>query len=228
MKYFATVILFFTALYTTSAQTYEVGGLLGGSNYIGDVGPMTYYINPNDIGFGGMFRWNRSERHSFRFSAMILGLQADDADSNENRRIERGYSFENSVKELSLGIEYTFWEFDLHESEPQQAPYLYTGITSFNYRDLALDRTNQIKEYDNSWAFAIPMAIGYKASVNRHFVIGAEVGARYTFTDNLDGSNPKGSREVLQFGNTNSNDWYMFAGLTFTFTFGRQPCYCNF
>ncbi|MDX1317352.1 MAG: DUF6089 family protein, partial [Xanthomarina gelatinilytica] len=24
------------------------------------------------------------------------------------------------------------------------------------------------------------------------------------------------------------NDWYMFTGVTLTYTFGRKPCYCVF
>jgi hypothetical protein len=35
------------------------------------------------------------------------------------------------------------------------------------------------------------MIVGFKARLAQNFVIGIEVGARYTFTDNLDGSNPK-------------------------------------
>jgi uncharacterized protein YchJ len=51
------------------------------------------------------------------------------------------------------------------------------------------------------------------------------MGARYTLTDNLDGSNPKKeSLKSSQFGNIN-NDWYVFS-LTLTYTFGEKPCYC--
>jgi hypothetical protein len=40
-----------------------------------------------------------------------------------------------------------------------------------------------------------------------------EMGARYTLTDNLDGSNPKKeSLKSSQFGNINNNDWYVFQG----------------
>ena len=62
----------------------------------------------------------------------------------------------------------------------------------------------------------------------QNFVIGAEVGFRYTFTDNLDGSNPKNDNfETLRFGNLNSNDWYVFTGLTLTYTFGKNPRFCT-
>jgi uncharacterized protein YchJ len=72
------------------------------------------------------------------------------------------------------------------------------------------------------------MVIGVKGRFLEKFIIGAEVGVRYTFTDNLDGSNPKNDNfETLRFGNLNSNDWYVFTGLTLTYTFGKNPCFCG-
>ena len=69
------------------------------------------------------------------------------------------------------------------------------------------------------------MTVGAKLRVNQFLILGAEIGARYTFTDNLDGSNPEGSNEEsYQFGNIFSNDWYVFSGITLTYTFKRKPC----
>jgi hypothetical protein len=48
------------------------------------------------------------------------------------------------------------------------------------------------------------------------------MGARYTLTDNLDGSKKKESLKSSQFGNINNNDWYVFSGLTLTYTFGEK------
>ena len=56
------------------------------------------------------------------------------------------------------------------------------------------------------------------------------MGARYTLTDNLDGSNPENEFDDLptyKFGNISNNDWYIFTGLTISFTFGDLPCYCK-
>ena len=73
------------------------------------------------------------------------------------------------------------------------------------------------------------MVLGYKTNISNHLVLAAEVGARYTFSDELDGSVPDNEfREQFSFGNTNSNDWYVFSGITLTYTFGRRPCYCGF
>jgi hypothetical protein len=73
------------------------------------------------------------------------------------------------------------------------------------------------------------MALGMKSNITNHIILGFEVGARYTFSNELDGSVPDGDFEdQVSIGNTNSNDWYVFTGFTLTYTFGQRPCYCNF
>jgi len=229
MRYFLAVLLITILSFSGISQTYEVGGFLGGTNYIGDIGK-TNYIAPNNLAFGGIFKWNRSARHSFRGTIIVGEISGDDADSSEERRKQRGYSFNNTITEVSVGLEYTFWEFNLHSGYPQSTPYLYTGLTYFGYNSL-YKRGDTIVEYDGAGAVAIPMVIGFKTSLGTRFILGFEIGARYTFTDNLDGSNPnKGLADepTLKFGNINSDDWYVFTGATLTIAFGRKPCYCNF
>ncbi len=85
------------------SQTYEIGAIMGGSNYIGDVGKTTY-ISPNNLTFGGIFKWNRSSRHAFRASVLVARIKGNDFDSRRVRRRERGYPFENTIKEASLGL----------------------------------------------------------------------------------------------------------------------------
>ncbi len=225
MRYLASflIVLFFTQSITS--QTYEVGLMLGGSNYVGDVGS-TQYISPNAFAFGAIGKWNRSKRHAFRASFLFANLNADDAWGDE-RRTSRGLSFKNSVKEVSVGMEFNFWDWYLYDGKPQFTPYLYTGFTTLNYGAQAIDANNEIDSYADKWSFAIPMVLGIKKTVGRKFVLGAEIGARYTFTDNLDGSDPD-PRVGTGFGNLNNNDWYFFTGITFSYTWGRTPCYCTF
>ena len=230
MKLYITIILVIFNITFANSQTYEVGGFFGGANFIGDVGKTTY-IAPNTGVFGAIFKWNRSQRHSFRGSVLFAKIEGDDSDSNDSRRKERGYSFKNNIMEISAGIEFTFWEFNMYSGKPASTPYLYSGITYFWYEALYKPANGDITDYDGAASFAIPMALGYKTTVGKKFVFAAEIGARYTFTDDLDGSNPvKGleDNEGLKFGNVNNNDWYVFTGLTITYTFGRKPCYCNF
>ena len=230
-----TLFLFTLCLFATSlgsAQTYEVGVSVGATNFVGDVGNTTY-IRPTDVGFGVVAKWNRSTRHAFRFSALYLPLSADDSESDDLRKQQRNFDFENSVKELSLGIEYTFLEWDLHEGGKQMTPYMYTGITIINYGALAFANDDTFKAYDNSWTAAIPIVLGIKANLGLKMTVAFEAGARYSFTDNLDGSNPKDlnlpvNNVNLNFGNLNTNDWYFYSALTLAYSFGRKPCYCGF
>ncbi|PZW41669.1 hypothetical protein LX95_01351 [Mesonia algae] len=230
MRYLIAVITILMCVKDIRSQTYEIGPYIGGANYIGDVGS-TSYIAPKSLLAGGIFKWNRSKRHSFRLSILHTSLEADDKNSDENRRQQRGYSFKNEITEASLGIEYTFWEWNLHNLKPQLTPYLYTGLTGVFTDNQYVDRTNRIVPGDNKITAAIPMVIGVKGTLNTNWVLGIEAGARYTFTDNLDGSNPEefdGGEVYPSFGNPNTNDWYMFVGVTLTYTFGRKPCYCAF
>lgn len=114
----------------------------------------------------------------------------------------------------------------MHDLKPQFSPYVFTGINYFAYDELFYTDNKASEDYKDG-ALAIPMIVGVKARLNRDFVIAFEVGARYTFTDNLDGSNPKNENLApLRFGNLNSNDWYVFSGFTLTYTFGENPCFC--
>ncbi len=221
-----------------NAQTYEIGLQLGQTNFVGDVGNTTI-VRPQDTGFGILTKWNRSDRHSFRASFSYLPISADDNLSSDPSRQARNFKFENSIKELSLGIEYTFWEWNLHTGKKQTTPYLYTGINVINYGDLALTPSpnRELKAFEDAWGVAIPMVIGIKTTLGQHFVFSFEMGARYAFTDNIDGSNPSnlnldsvpgGNGIDLNFGNQNNNDWYFFNSISLTYTFGRRPCYCVF
>ena len=234
MRYTVVMVLLFLCGNQAYSQNFEIGPFIGGANYIGDVGNTTY-INPNTPVFGGLVKWNRSDRHAFRFSLLYAPIEADDAKSNETRRQQRGYSFSNSIAEASLGLEFTFWEWDLHSNTYQSTPYLYTGLNYFFSNHYMLrnnaytnPRNNALEEAGNNWEFSIPLVMGYKQTLNSFLSAGVEIGARYTFTDNLDGSHPSAVDEdyrLKDFGNANTTDWYVFTGIYLTINFGHRSCY---
>jgi len=210
---------------TAKAQIHEFGVFAGGSNYIGDIGP-TDYIAPDKLSLGLLYKWNRSPRHSWRASYTYGKITANDANSDIPSRKQRGYEFENTIKELSLGLEFNFFDFNLHEPDLKITPYVYSGLSYFWYDEKYINN-GTVHTQDSKGGLAIPMTVGLKTNVIENFIIGFEVGARYTFTDNLDGSNPSDAvYEQFRFGNLESNDWYVFTGFTLTYTFGNKPCYC--
>jgi hypothetical protein len=209
----------------TFAQIHEIGVFLGGSNYVGDVGK-TNYIAPNELAFGILYKWNKSPRHAYRFSYMQSKITGNDLDSKNSGRNLRGYNFENSIKEVSAGLEFNF-EFNVHEFGQRVTPYVFSGVSYFAYDEQYVLDGKARQDYTSS-AFAIPMIVGIKSNITPSLILAAEVGARYTFTDNLDASNPENENlKTLRFGNQNNNDWYIFSGFTLTYTFGEKPCYCH-
>ena len=217
------LLLGFTAV---NAQIHEIGVFLGGSNYIGDVGPTTY-IAPDESAFGLLYKWNKSPRHSWRISYTQSKITADDAESTSPARVQRGYAFENDIKELSVGLEFDFFDFNLHDSKPKFTPYIYTGLSYLSYNGLFYVAGEPKYDTTHNTA-AIPMILGVKGRIFDHFVLGIESGARFSFRDDLDGSNPTNENlSNVRFGNLRSNDWYVFTGVTLTYTFGNKPCFCS-
>jgi hypothetical protein len=212
---------------TLKAQIHEIGVFLGGSNYIGDVGPTTY-IAPNEPAFGILYKWNKSPRHAYRFSYTQSTVSSNDLDSKEASRNQRGYQFDNNIKEISAGLEFNFFDFNLHDMRNKITPYVFFGINYFRYDELYVDFNGNTEKDKKSGSFAIPIHIGIKSNITPNFILGIESGARYTLTDNIDGNNPKNETlSSYKFGNINNNDWYVFTGLTLTYTFGNKPCYCQ-
>jgi len=221
-------VIFVLVFCNISAQTYEIGVFAGGANNIGDVG-RTNFILPSGLAYGGLFKWNKSKRYAWRASFIHGKFKADDSKSSISSRRQRGYVVNNSMTEASVGLEFNFVDYNLHKLGPAFTPYLYTGVTYFRYDYNYFDAGQLINFNQTDGSLAIPMTVGVKYRFNQFLILGAEIGARYTFTDNLDASNPEKSRLIsgqldVAFGNIFSDDWYVFSGLTLTYTFGRKPC----
>ncbi len=229
MKQLTVLVLTFLSIQFSSAQINEFGLYLGGSNFIGDVGA-TDYIAPSQLAIGAIYKWNRSARHSYRLSLTFTELEGIDKNSDDPSRQVRGLEFNNQIIELSAGLEFTFFDFDLHKGTFVSTPYLYTGVTAAQHDNFYYDNFGKVQPEDTkSIAWGIPMVLGFKAAITSEFVLALEVGARYTFSDELDGSVADAEELASRsFGNLNNNDWYTFTGVTLTYTFGENPCYCGF
>lgn len=225
MKKLTHIFVFLFVFQFANAQINEIGIFAGGSNFIGDVGPTTYIL-PKQPAIGILYKWNKNPRYSWRFSAMYSKIKARDAKSDIESRRVRNYNFSNVVTELSAGFEFNFFDFNLHDGGFVATPYISTGINYFWSDDLYV-ANNKYEKRLRTGAVAIPIIAGYKMRISQNFVLGLETGARYTFSDDIDGSFPKNINfATFKFGNTNSRDWYVFTGATLTYTFGEKPCYC--
>lgn len=218
---FAVILL---ASISTSAQIHEVGIQIGGSNYIGDIGP-THYIRPNKMAFGVLYKYNLNPRIALRGNFTYFNISSDDADANHPDRVERGLNFTNSLYEFGAGIEYSFFEYNLNTLDKTHTPYILAELAAVNYSHTNLRTGPDAYEYSQVTTLAIPFGIGYKFKIAGALAMAVEVGARYTIKDNIDYNNEY--IPELTFGNPNNNDWYMFTGINLVYTFGRPPCFAE-
>ena len=219
------LIFIISCLSTTSySQLHEIGIVVGGSNYVGDIGRETY-IYPNQLMGGVLYKRNINPRFALRGTFTLAKLQANDKDANNSVRKTRGISFNNSLQELALGIEFNYWEYNLNDYKLTHTPYLLLEVAAFNYKVVDKEIGYKDYEYKSKTAFAIPFGIGYKTKIVHNFAAAFEIRGRYTFTDDIDYNNTK--IETLTFGNPNSNDWYFFTGVSLVYAFGRPPCYAS-
>jgi hypothetical protein len=216
---FIPILLFSTM---SHSQINELGLFVGGSNFIGDIGATTY-VDPKSPAIGIFYKWNKTPRHSWRFSFIQSKINPKDIESDDRSRKIRDFEFENTIKEISGGIEFNFFDFDINNPlERKLTPYVFTGL-SMSFFNGTLNPNVDINEK----SIALPIILGVKSNLTSNFVVGFEIGVRYTFSDGIDGSFRDNTTTTLQnFGNLNNNDWYVFSGLTLSYTFGQKPCFC--
>ncbi len=219
---------------SVTAQFHEIGVFLGGSNYIGDVGT-DRFVDPNQLAYGILYKWNMTDRYSLRAGFTATTLSENEYGNSDINRFRRSFKIDNPIQEALAGIEINFTEFNLHDPTTIVTPYLFYGLSYFRFNQYYLTPNGPIDpptytNYGKDEKIGIPLILGIKINPNPFFVLGLEMGARYTLTDNLDGSNPQNEyadNPAYKFGNIGNNDWYLFTGLTISFTFGDLPCYCK-
>ena len=204
------VVVFF-AQYIVHSQYHEIGLFIGGANYVGDVGSSNY-IYPENPALGIIYKWNRTTRYSLRANFMYTSIDKSDYNPNDFARFMRQYRFENSILEFSAGTEINFFDFNLHGSDKLFTPYLFLGVGYIKYDLFYHDpKTFENIEYAKGSNISLPIIIGLKANVSPVVILGIEIGARYTFSDNIDGSHPKSDSGVPhgnEFGNINNTVSY--------------------
>jgi len=213
-------LIYIFALSTTiaSAQLYEIGVFAGGSNYIGDIGPTTY-INPNQIAIGGVAKFNWTPRIAIRGTLTYTQLFATDSKSNNSfRENVQQRSFANNLLDGALGIEFSFFKYNLAKPSFTQTPYIIAQVGLNNYS--IFDDNGKAKRKTN---LIFPFGLGYKMKLAENIGITFESTFRYTFKDDIDGNNH--TIPSQSFGNPNTNDWYVFTGISVVYAFGRPGCY---
>lgn len=206
-KFIALVLFLFIgqsavqAQYRTNASRSEIGFMVGGSYYIGDLNPFMPYRNTNLAG-GLVYRYNIHSRLSFRANLTYGKLEGYDSDSKEALLVDRNLSFHTNIFELGAGIEFNYFPFQLGHDRYKGTAYVLTEIALFrmNPKTIADDGgeidlqplgTEGQGSSLNSKSYGltqlvIPIGLGAKISLGKKASINFEVGLRKTFTDYID------------------------------------------
>ena len=205
---------------------WEIGPLLGVSYYQGDLVASDYVdFRETNFGFGFFVRNNVHPNISLR--ANVLHGTISGNDNNSDRLRFRGVTFSSPLTEGSVQLEFDFLghrRYNNFQFKKTISPYIFAGFgfalvkQKVNYntagnemlpesisRDLSAD-ADQAK-------FAAPIGAGIKVDLSDTWTVGAEMGWRAAFTDFLDG--------ISHAGNPESNDAYIFGGVTVAFRFGE-------
>jgi hypothetical protein len=196
-------------------QEYEIGVSLGGTNYVGDIGA-TNYIYPNKLAGNVFLKYNYNPRIALKATFSYLPIAGNDAKADTDFRQNRGLIFSNVIEELALGLEFNFYEYELSSEDKSWTPYILAELAVFNYKVFRKETL------ENRTAFAVPLGIGLKSKLFGNFAFSLDTKFRYTFKDDLDFVSENSLDYPIE---GNSNDWYMFTGVSLIYTFGRPACY---
>lgn len=179
----------------------EIGFLLGGSYYIGDLNQFGHFKNTQLSG-GVLYRFNINSRVSLRANATFGSVEASDAASRNKIVQNRNLSFSSQLYEVGAGLEFSYFPFQLGHPRYKGTAYLLTEIAFFHMNPIAEINGDQIelqslgtegqgtslssKGNYSKTQLAIPLGVGCKFSLGKSISLSFEYGIRKTFTDYLD------------------------------------------
>lgn len=181
--------------YHLQAQTWEIGGSLGGAGYIGDLN-INNPVKVSGISGGLFVKRNFDGYLSARLTFSYGKFGAADSTSSSQQFRDRNLSFTDGVKEISAIGEFNFLKYIPDAGPNKFTPFIYAGIglTSYAPRTIyngasvdlrELKTEGQPKPYGGHTA-VIPYGVGIKYNIAGKFNLAADIGYRYTFTDYLD------------------------------------------
>jgi hypothetical protein len=215
----------FFAHRSLAQNTSEIGLGLGALNYKGELAP-EYRVLNNRPAVSAFYRKDISAPITLRGTATYGLLRANDADlTGENGRAlplpaYRAASMKGSLLDLAGTVEYNFFDYHNRRDKVHFTPYVFVGVAGF----IAFTKTTgpqpRFEQSGNTLGIAVPVGVGLKLALSRHWNLGLETGARKAFSDQIDhvkDQNPA-------FANRFDQDWYYYTGLSVSYTFYKINC----
>jgi len=222
MKKYLILFIFTCSTSILLSQTHEVGVFLGGTSYTGEIGSKTY-IKPNNIGAGLIYKYNLNPRIALRGTYTRIAVSGNNSNLDNDFTVTQSLSFNNTIRELAVGIEFNYFEYNTRKPQSFYTPYILLEISNFYYKTIKTQSATNTT-FKNSSSFAIPVGLGFKGHLSKHLAYAFESAIRFTFIDDIDATADNiNNIDFQRFG----NDHYLFTGISLVYTFGRPACYAK-
>ncbi len=219
MKKIPGLLFLFVLSLSAAGQRSADYGIYGGvTSYLGDINPNRLFYRPQPAG-GLFYRYNLNPRQSIRANLLMGGLKGYDSDFNNSFQIVRNDQFEGFVAEGAIQFEFNFLPYSTQGKRWNYTPYIAAGV-GISYLDIDSYIWNQVtSSYNDPVPISkinpvIPFSVGFKINIYKNLGIEAEYSFRKTFYDKFDGL--KDNVDPNQEAWLHNNDWYSFAGISFT------------
>jgi hypothetical protein len=186
-----TILFILLNPFDAKSQHFEIGAMMGVSNYWGDLAPYPVLTETHPA-FGGFARVNMSSSFAFTFNLIRATISGDD-NNFEDQKI-RNLNFTSPLTEFSSIVEFNFMKFGVDVNEKRQTPYVYIGLSLTQYDPSATygNVTTQLRNVRTEevqyglFAVTVPMGFGYKWQFDNHIALNWNIGFRRSYSDYLD------------------------------------------
>ena len=207
-------------IFLVAQQDTEVGLLLGGANYLGDVSSnKDFTFEQTQAGVGLYARRHLNRHFSLRGTFFYAQLEGDDLNfiDEDAYRANRAFNFTTPVYEFSFTPEWHPFGNTIQRTNVR--PYLFAGIGAVFTNpktNLAEKDANAVElepgHYSTSH-FSFPFGGGVNFDLSEKMTLGLEASAHFPLTDYLDG--------ISESANPGKDDWFFFGGVTLGYKIGE-------
>jgi hypothetical protein len=199
-KFRSLYLLFFCfgTVANVSAQSWDLGGFIGGTSYMGDINPANPARINKNIAFGGQIKRSFDPYWSLKLAVMHGTIEGDDAKSNDPFAKQRNLRFYTPLTEISLQTEFNFFNYVPSVSKKLYTPFLFAGIglVGFNPKTTYLGEEVELRRFGTegqdpaasyrNYTVSVPLGFGFKYNFSGKWSLIAEAGYRTAYSDFLD------------------------------------------
>jgi hypothetical protein len=214
-------ILLIQAQVPTPAPDYkfEIGGMAGGSFYMGDANKTTLFSQMNP-GAGVVFRYNANFRIAYKANLAWASVSGSTKGLDNVFPDNAQASFNRNLFELGGQFEFNFFPYSdkfAYLNTKRFAPYILVG----------LGVTVAPGGGDTFFSPNIPIGAGIKYKLKNRINVGGEFTFRKLFRDDLEGTSILDDPYGIGGSVFKNKDWYSLLMISVTYDFGFRNCQCN-